>query len=48
MKFTLTDDQRKLYTFTDQQVVDDGAVDSNADRKTGLTTTIVLGDENRT
>ena len=46
VKFTLTDDQKKVYTFTDKQVGDDGAADSDADRKTGLTTTIVLGDEN--
>ncbi|GAA1314273.1 SdrD B-like domain-containing protein [Leucobacter albus] len=46
VRFTLTDDQKKIYTFTDRTVGDDGAIDSNAERGTGLTTTIVVGDEN--
>ena len=46
VKFTLTEEQQKLYTFTTQNTGKDGAVDSDADRETGLTTKIVLGDSN--
>ncbi|GAA2835678.1 LPXTG-motif cell wall-anchored protein [Leucobacter komagatae] len=46
VKFTLTDEQKKVYTFTSQVIGENGAVDSNADRKTGLTTKIVLDDSN--
>ena len=46
VKFTLTDEQKKVYTFTSHVIGENGAVDSNADRKTGLTTKIVLDDSN--
>ncbi|MFT4110141.1 SdrD B-like domain-containing protein [Propionicimonas sp.] len=45
VRFTLTDKQKKTYRFTSRDSGDDAA-DSDADRSTGLTTTIVLGEEN--
>ncbi|KAM9862109.1 hypothetical protein ACI1US_02040 [Leucobacter sp. BZR 635] len=46
VKFTLTEEQQKIYTFTSQTVGGNTAVDSDADRATGLTATIVLGEDN--
>ena len=46
VKFTLTEEQQKIYTFTSQNAGSDDAADSDANPATGLTTTIVLGESN--
>lgn len=46
VKFTLTDEQKKIYAFTQQDAGDDDAIDSDADTQTGLTRTIVLNSDN--
>ncbi|MCS3844610.1 SdrD B-like domain-containing protein [Microbacterium sp. AK031] len=46
VKFTLTEEQQKIYTFTQQDAGADDAVDSDADPSTGITQTIVLGEDN--
>ena len=46
VKFTLTKEQQKIYEFTSQNSGDDRGIDSDADPKTGFTTTIVLGPDN--
>ncbi|WP_300267328.1 SdrD B-like domain-containing protein, partial [Microbacterium sp.] len=46
VKFTLTDAQSEIYTFTQQDAASDDAIDSDADTQTGLTQTIVLGPDN--
>jgi DNA-directed RNA polymerase II subunit RPB1 len=46
VRFTLTDQQKKIYKFTSRDSGDFDAADSDADPSTGFTVTIVLGDEN--
>ncbi|WP_067194875.1 SdrD B-like domain-containing protein [Microbacterium sp. XT11] len=46
VRFTLTPEQQKVYTFTTADAGEDDAVDSDADPATGLTQTIVLGPDN--
>ncbi|WP_341976424.1 SdrD B-like domain-containing protein [Microbacterium sp. LWO13-1.2] len=44
--FTLTETQQKVYVFTQQDAGSDDAIDSDADPSTGITQTIVLGEDN--
>lgn len=46
VKFTLTDEQQETYVFTKADAGTGGTVDSDADPSTGLTHTIVLGEDN--
>lgn len=46
VRFTLTPEQRALYTFTTQNAGEDSGSDSDADIKSGLTAVIVLDDSN--
>ncbi|WP_261607143.1 SdrD B-like domain-containing protein [Microbacterium memoriense] len=46
VQFTLTDAQAATYAFTGQDAGSDGAVDSDADVRTGRTVTVVLDDRN--
>lgn len=46
VRFTLTDAQKKTYVFTQADAGTDDVADSDADPKTGLTQTIVLGPDN--
>jgi uncharacterized protein YuzE len=46
VKFTLTEEQAKKYTFTSYSPEIGGADDSNADRATGLSPVFTLNDEN--
>src|SRR5690625_3030758 len=47
VQFTLTDEQQRIYQFTQQNVTtDDANEDSDADRATGITSDIVLDDTN--
>src|SRR5699024_10975578 len=46
VKFTLTDEQAKVYQFTQADAGDDDAVDSDADPATGVTEPFTLDDSN--
>ena len=46
VRFTLTDEQKKTYVFTQADAGTDDTLDSDADTATGLTQTIVLGPDN--
>ncbi|MFK4760060.1 SdrD B-like domain-containing protein [Microbacterium sp. ZW T5_45] len=46
VRFTLTDEQKKIYSFTQADAGTDDEIDSDADPQTGLTRTIVLGPDN--
>lgn len=46
VKFTLTEKQQEIYVFTQADAGTDDAIDSDADPDTGMTQTIVLGEDN--